>query len=78
MKDNICKRPHIICFGLYEMFGTDIHTDNKYMTGYNTMEVQEEIRGNETWLLNGSRVSFGGDKNSLCSLLPKLETLKYQ
>jgi len=56
------------------MSRTDIHTDNKYMTGYNRLGVQGEIGGNEKWLLNGSRVSFVGDKNSLGSLLPKLDT----
>ena len=56
------------------MSRTDIHTDNKYMTGYNRLGVQGEIGGNEKWLLNGSRVSFVGGKNSLGSLLPKLDT----
>ena len=68
------KKPSIICFCLYETSRTDIHTDSKYMTGYNRLGVQGETGGKEKRLLNGSRVSFVGDKNSLGSLLPKLDT----
>lgn len=60
-KEERHKRPHIVLFHLCAISKIGKSRDRKQMNGFQDQERGED----EEWLLNGNKVSFGGNENVL-------------